>query len=301
MFYFFVLISIYELMDLSFLPLRYVNVLNNSDIEYLYEIRMRVGFAVKVKVKNNTFFLTDKGYSLFEKEAINCTVDDVLHVIKSVTEYSVYAYNDKIKNGYLTTDDGIRIGIAGECVIDNEKVQTIKKFSSLNIRIPHEIIGCADKLYEYLYDKSFFNTLIVSPPFYGKTTLLKDLARTINNKHNLSILVIDERGEFKNVKGVNIDSIKFSDKYYAFNCGIRALSPSIVITDELSTKSDWLCALRATVSGVKIIASAHGSSLSDVIMNENYIGNIFERFIILESKGHPGVINKVYNSNFDEI
>ncbi len=298
---FFYLRHIYVTMNLSFLPKKYVQAIRNINYDDLYEIRMRASFPVKVKIKTSYYYLTELGSSLFNMKSIICTKEDIDDIVKNVTECSIYAHNDKIKNGYLTTHEGIRIGVAGECVSDNDKIITIKNFSSLNIRIPHEIYGCANILYKYVYDAIMHNSIIISPPLFGKTTLLKDLIRIFNERHNVPILVIDERGEFSSVVGENIDTIRYSDKNYSFSCGIRVLAPSIVITDELCTKSDWECVSTASNSGVKVIASCHGQSLQDVIYNKNYIKGVFERFIVLKNCGQAGVIDKVYNGDYKEI
>ena len=150
-------------------------------------------------------------------------------------------------------------------------------------------------------ERNLFNTLIISPPFCGKTTVLKDLAIKINGLNLGSILIIDERAEFENVQGINIDKILYSDKLYAFEYGVRSMSPSIVITDELVTKNDWLCAKKATDCGVKIIASCHAASIDDVKRKDYFIENVFERYVVLLSGVKPGILKSVYNGVFEEV
>ena len=289
-------------MDLYFLPSKYTLALQHCNINSIYEIRMRVGYCTKIITDSSICYISESGFTLLKENALICTQDDIAQVVSNVTERSLYAHNDKIKFGFIVTRDGVRIGLAGECVNEEGRILTIKNFSSINIRIPHDIDGCSDVLYNYVQNKNnLYNTLIISPPIYGKTTLLKDLAKNINNKHTFPILIIDERGEFASVKGENIDIIKFSDKLYAFNCGIRALAPSLVITDELNNNSDWLCVKKASISGVKIIASCHGESLIDVLNNENFIKGVFERYVVLKNVGQPGIIDKVFDRNYNVI
>ncbi len=290
-------------MNLSFLPLEIYSALKSLNIDKLYEIRLRTSFPIIINYDNNKFYLSSNGgKTLLKSNAIICLDEYINYIIKTVCEHSVYAYNDRICNGYLTTKDGVRIGIAGECVFEKNSIITMKNFSSLNIRIPHEIIGCAQKIYEKIINnKSVFNTLLISPPFCGKTTILKDIVRLLNDDLDCSILIIDERGEFSKIKGQNIDSIMFSDKEYAFNCGLRSMSPSIVITDEICTKSDWKCVNTASISGVKIIASVHAYSVQDVINKQYYIPNIFERYVLLKSSREPGVIENIYDKDYSVV
>ena len=42
------------------------------------------------------------------------------------------------------------MGVAGKVIVDRGKVKNIQYISSLNIRIAHEVIGCADELIPYI-------------------------------------------------------------------------------------------------------------------------------------------------------
>lgn len=280
------------------MPKRYIFALKKINTDKLSEIRLRKDFPVRCKYFFKKRYLGDEGITLFEDKAIVCTEEDIRYIINKVTEFSVYAFNDRIKQGFITVGNGVRIGIAGECVCEKDEIITIKNISSLNIRIPHEIIGCSKKIFKYIYEDGLLNNvLIVSPPSLGKTTILKDIARSINEKFDYSILILDERGEFENIKGVNIDKISYSDKLYGFNYGIRTLSPDIVITDELSTETDWECVKNAVNSGVKIMASCHGKCITDLIGKKGFSSDYFDRIVVLENSDMPGVIKSVYDKD----
>lgn len=288
-------------MEFKFLPEKIRQALAYVDINFLYEIRFRIGFPVKIKYKTSTYYLSNNGTSLDYNNSIYCNEKDIEYIINFATEHSIYAFNDRIKEGYLTIENGIRIGICGECVYSNSHLQTIKNFTSLNVRISHEIFGCSDKIFDIIYNNgTIYNTLIVSVPFLGKTTLLKDISRKFNKINQYSVLIIDERGEFENIKGENIDSIKYCNKNYAFNNAIRTMTPEIVITDELITENDWKCAKNAISSGIKIVASCHSGDIVQLSNKEYFIKNIFARYVIL-SKDAFGIIDKVYDGNFKEI
>jgi stage III sporulation protein AA len=153
-------------MDLSFLPKRIFTAISLCDLDKLCELRLRVGFPIILFLDGKKNYLCKNGLTFFENKVIIVEQKDIDEIIRNVTEYSTYAYNEKIKKGYITTKDGIRIGLAGECVFENGKIITIKNFTSLNIRIPHEILGCANIILPYLINNcSILNTLIISPPF----------------------------------------------------------------------------------------------------------------------------------------
>lgn len=289
-------------MDLSFLPQNILSSLKLVNLDNLYEIRMRTDFAVKVFVLDKYLYLSKDGCTLLKGNAIVCAKSDIDYVIKNVTEYSEYAHNNKIKCGYLTTKEGIRIGIAGECVFDGNNIVTIKNITSLNIRIPHNVSGCSSYFFNKIFkDNQLYSTLIMSNPFLGKTTLLKDLAIKLNEKNIGNLLLIDERGEFSSVKGENIDNICFCNKEYAFSYAVRSLAPKIIITDELSTKEDWKCVELTINSGLKIIASCHCPSI-DYLANKTYfINGLFDRYVVLDDSYKMGQVKCVYDEEFNII
>lgn len=288
-------------MDLSFLPSEISCSLSFIDLSLLYEIRLRTNYEIKINYANKEAYLTSFGYSFNKSDAIKCKKEYVDNIINKVTENSIYAFNDRIKEGYITTKDGIRIGLAGECVFDGGKIVTIKNFTSLNIRIPHFITGCSDDLFGYLLDGQVVNnSLIISPPFLGKTTLLKDIIFSLNKLNLGSVLVIDERGEFSEVEGENIDKIAYSNKNYAFNFALRAMSPSIIVCDELNCKEDWFFALNAVSAGVKIIATTHSDCLDSLLKKEFFVNKLFNRYIFLKQTDF-GKVESVFDEDYNKL
>ena len=135
----------------------------------------------------------------------------------------------------------------------------------------------------------------------GKTTILKDLILKFNYYKCGQILVIDERNEFSLISGEYIDRIVYSNKKYAFNYALRSMSPEIVVTDELSCKNDWQFVKNAINSGVKLIASCHASTVNELKNKDSFINKIFDRYIVLKNINIPGVIDCIYDKNFNVI
>ena len=280
--------------NLSFLLPVIKDCLSDTYKGLLSEIRLRNGYPITVLIRGEKKELNDK-----RGKPIICTVEMIGKIIQSVTENSLYAFNDRLKCGYITTDKGVRIGIAGELVYDSGQVVTIKNFSSLNIRVPHEIKGCSESVFNACFKNGVLNSvLIVSKPFMGKTTMLKDLCFKINGTDKYNVLIVDERGEFYGVSGKNIDIIKYSDKQYAFEYGIRSLSPDVIVTDELSRTSDWESVSLATESGVKVIASCHGDNVDSVLSKKGFKKGSFDYYVELCNSGKAGRINGIYDKDF---
>lgn len=287
-------------MDYGFLTEKIAKSLEKIDTDKLYEVRIRCGFPLSVNYDGKKLYLGENGLAIRENSAILCDQSLIKSIIDNITEYSLYAFNERIKKGFLPSKNGVRVGIAGECVYD-EKLLTVKNIDSLNVRLSHEVPGSSDCFFESIKNNGdFYNTLIISPPFCGKTTILKDIAQKINAFYNKNILIIDERGEFSGVKGKNIDSIKYSDKLYAFNCSIRSMSPDIVITDELVGEGDWQCVFDAVNSGITIISTCHAASIEEVKNKNFFKKDVFERYVVLK-KGRFGELSCIFDKSFNAL
>ena len=85
-----------------------------------------------------------------------------------------------------------------------QDIRLMKFISFINIRVAHQVPGCADGVMDFLYDGKFLNTLVISPPRCGKTTLLRDMIRQVSDGWvrrsggrvpGVSVGVVDERSE----------------------------------------------------------------------------------------------------------
>lgn len=242
------------------------------------------------------------------------SIDDLKQILVRISNYSLYAYEEEIRQGYITIKGGHRIGIAGECVLNKGEIKTIRNISSLNIRICHEVKGCSNEVIKYITkNDSILNTLIVSPPKCGKTTILRDMARNISNGmplYNLKgkkVSVIDERSEiascFNGIPqldiGIRTDILDNCFKKDGMIMAIRSLSPEIIICDEIGTYGEIEALNMAFNSGVNIIVTIHGYSIDDVykraVFKELLENSILDRIIVLSSRKGPGTIENIYS------
>ena len=249
--------------------------------EQIQEIRIRVGRPIILKLQNLDILI---------EYIVNQT--EILQILEKICENSIYAYKNQICNGYITIKGGHRIGITGSAVVENEKIINIKYITSLNFRIARQVLNCSNKIIGQVIDEKnqdIYNTLIVSPPGRGKTTILRDLIRNLSNGideinfKGRTCGVVDERGEIaamykgvpQNDIGIRTDIIENISKAKGLKILIRTMAPEIIACDEIGSKEDVEAIQEAIISGVKGIFTMHGRTLDDVKSN-NQINKLIE-------------------------
>lgn len=295
---------------LEILPSAIRNLLEDlNDINDLQEIRIKVNKPIIFQVGNKEI--------VHKYIALN---DDLKNIMQRMSNYSLYAFNEALKQGYITLKGGHRVGICGNCVVDGNKVKTIKDIASINIRIGKEVIGCSNYVLPYIVNGcNIRNTIIISPPKCGKTTMLRDIAKNISNgidKMNFSgkkICIIDERSEIAGCYngvpqmevGLRTDILDACPKSQGIMMAIRSMSPDAIICDEIGTYSDMESILAALNSGVSIITSIHGKGIEDlferVVYREIIDNKVFERAIVLSSEKGAGTIKCIYDLPKKEV
>lgn len=270
--------NIYEVLD--YFPSNICNLISNTikqnkKIEQeLQEIRIRCKRPIILKSRNIEIIIE---YKVNEKE--------ILTILERLCNNSIYAYKNQICEGFITVKGGHRVGITGTGVIENGKIINIKYITSLNFRIAREVKGCSSKILDKIIDvknNSVNNTLIISPPGMGKTTILRDIIRNISNGitsievSGKTCGVVDERGEIaamyhgipQNDIGIRTDVIENVSKSKGMEILIRSMAPEVIACDEIGSKEDVEAIRKALLSGVKGIFTMHGKDLEEIKLNK---------------------------------
>lgn len=273
------------------------------------EIRLRIGQPVWLLYDRKCGYLLKNGtFGKERKKAHIVTALELRETMEYVSDYSMYAYENQLKQGYITIQGGHRVGIAGKVVLENGKIKTITEIGMLNIRFARAYIGCSKKVMPYITEQNdIVSTLIISPPGGGKTTLLRDLIRELaSEKGGKTVGVVDERSEIaacylgipQNDLGVTTDVLDACPKAEGMLMLLRSMAPEVIAVDEIGTKEDLQAICRVANCGCKILATIHGSSMEEMkektILKELINKNIFQRFLVLDNRFHVGTIKGIY-------
>lgn len=304
-----------ELLKIFSLTLRHVLSKIHMDYELLQEVRLRVNRPLITVYGNEEFFVTkDSKLTYNDKDGIIITRNEIKETMEYISNYSLYAFEEEIKQGFITIQGGHRVGIAGKVILEQDRVKGIKHISFINIRLSHQVKGCADKVIPYILNESkneIFHTLIISPPRCGKTTLLRDMIRSlsdgIHSEEGITVGVVDERSELgscymgipQNDLGIRTDILDCCPKAKGMMMLIRSMSPEIIAVDEVGLGEDIEAIEYVMNCGCKMIATVHGSSMED-IQNKPILGSlvkakVFERYIVLSNHNRIGNVDYIFD------
>lgn len=256
-----------ELMQI--LPQWMRDVLADDESAGIQEIRMRSGSPPELITARTSRWL----------QRCLCR-EDLESCIRSASRYSPWAAAT-ISQGYLTAPGGHRIGVCGEAVVRDGCFQGIRTISSLCIRVARDVPGIAERVY---VDGQ--SVMILGAPGWGKTTLLRDLARQIAKTK--TVCVIDERQELFPpgfCTGKRMDILSGCPKKQGIEMALRTMRPDVIAVDEITAQEDCQALIRAFGCGVTLLATAHAAGIQDfgrrTIYEELRMQQIFDTILAL--------------------
>ncbi len=302
-----------EILKIVSAKLRKILEQSHIDYECLQELRLRTNEPFILLYAGGEYFMSENGKLLRQaNDGYLITANDVKETLEYISSFSLYAYEDEIRQGFITVQGGHRIGLAGKVILEQGKVKSVKHISFINIRMSHEKKGCGAEILPYIYENDrICHTLIISPPGCGKTTLLRDIVRLVsdgNDMHpGISVGVVDERSEIgacylgipQNDVGMRTDVLDCCPKAEGMLMMIRSMSPVVIAVDEIGKREDIEALEYVMNCGCQIIATVHGSSIEDIknkpILRKLVEEKMFKRFIVLAGGNVPGQIETIFD------
>ena len=268
------------------------------------EIRLRIGRPVMILGKNGEYFWNQSRKSLQRdrQESYVWLETDMKETLSRMSRYSMYALEEELRSGFFTIQGGHRVGVAGRTVCEQGKILSFRNISCLNIRVARQKKGCAVDLIPWLMeDGDIYNTLILSPPGIGKTTMLRDCIRLLSegssNIPGKKVGVVDERSEIaacffgipQNDLGERTDVLDACPKIEGMRLMLRSMSPQVLAVDELGSREDCLAVEEALHCGCRILGTMHAKTIED-LQDKVYLSKwldrgFFGRFVFLSLDG----------------
>lgn len=275
------------------------------------EVRLREGRPLSLVLSGSDSFLP-----------VAVSRDDLDRCVSLISRNSVYAFEEEMRQGFLTLPGGHRVGLAGKVVLEAGRPRTVHPITGLNFRVSRALAGVAEPVLPALVDRRagrLRHTLVISPPGAGKTTLLRDLARLASEGHpklglqGQKVTIIDERselaGSFQGCAQLDVgprtDVLDGCPKAEGIMLALRSLSPQVIVTDEIGRPEDARAVEEAVNGGATVLASAHGADLTDLARRPTMAslmgGAVFERVITLTRRGRPGVVRSITDGAGDPV
>ena len=232
------------------------------------ELRFSVNRPIQAVYRGCSEFLSKNGTPCLPTEKREFfSSEEIQDVFLSLCERSVHSYKQEVCQGYLTIEGGYRAGICGTAVYEKGEIVHVKDISSINLRLPHEVKGCADTVLKVVGTEKLKGILIIGPPGSGKTTLLRDLARQLGNgqKH---LCIVDERMEIAGMShgfpgfdlGISCDVLNGYKKCDGILFAVRSMAPDLILCDEFGDEKDLRACFHAMKCGVVMVATMHAEN-----------------------------------------
>lgn len=211
--------------------------------------------------------------------------EELQFVVNAASRYSPWAAQT-ISKGYLSTAGGHRIGLCGEAVVQQGVVTGVRQIHSLCIRIARDFPEWGREL-----ETLSGSLLIAGAPGWGKTTLLRNVARWAAQRESVS--VVDERGElFPHgfSQGARMDVLTGCPKREGIEWVLRTMGPSCIAVDEITAPEDAAALLEAAGCGVRLLATVHAVSSEDLLRHSAYRPlvqqKVFDTWVFLKPNQH---------------
>lgn len=230
-----------------------------------------------------------------ELELAAVTAQELREILSRAARYSVHSYAESLKHGYITLAGGHRLGICGTAAEENGQVIGVRGLSSVNLRIARQITDVAAQIAPWIGEDAPQSVLLLSPPGFGKTTLLREWVRLISDR-GYTVAIADERSEVAALAdgvpqfavGRCTDVLENCSKKQAALMLLKTMSPALLAFDEITAPEDVEAVSLCAHCGTAVIASAHAADVDDLRQRPLYRAllalHVFGYAVLIERK-----------------
>ena len=234
---------------LEVLPPRVTSVLRQrSDLADLLEVVLDLGRQPEARLPTGDVLL-------YEQEV---TREDLDYVVNRVSDFG----------------EDNRAGIA----------RTLHRISAIRNR-KHQVVGITCRVGRAIYGtisiiddlvSSGKNILLLGRPGVGKTTMLREVARVLADEAKKRVIIVDTSNEIAGDGDVPHSAIGHARRMQVATPALQHAvmieavenhMPQVIIIDEMGTEQEAAAARTIAERGVQLIATAHGNTLDNLIMN----------------------------------
>ena len=235
---------------LTIFPNRLKNYLeSHTKLNLLNEVILDLG-------RNPEIRFVDETYKIIELDEV--TEEDIESVIKKISPF-----NQDNRSGIERTLHRIS-------AIKNRNGKII----GLTFRVGRAIVGTIEIIRDIV--ESSKNILFLGPPGIGKTTKLRETARVLSDDLKKRVIVVDTSNEIAGdgdiphpgIGAARRMQVPSPDKQHAVMIeAVENHMPEVIIVDEIGTAEETFAARTIAERGVKLVATAHGHSIENLIKN----------------------------------
>ena len=230
-----------------------------------------------------------------ELELAAVTAQELREILSRAARYSVHSYAESLKHGYITLAGGHRLGICGTAAEENGQVIGVRGLSSVNLRIARQVTDVAAQIAPWIGEDAPQSVLLLSPPGFGKTTLLREWVRLISDR-GYTVAIADERSEVAALAdgvpqfavGRCTDVLENCTKKQAALMLLKTMSPALLAFDEITAPEDVEAVSLCAHCGTAVIASAHAADVDDLRQRPLYRAllelHVFGYAVLIERK-----------------